>query len=121
MASEPFPAPELLNESSSYTVNANNQITSAEGCSYSYDGNGNVTSLSGARNLSFTYDGENRLTTVTGDFNATYVYDVFGNRRSATRGGVETRYVLDPIHGANILYETDSSGQVIHRYVHGLR
>ena len=120
VASEPFPAPELPNESFSYTVNANNQITSAEGSSYSYDGNGNVTALSGARNLSFTYDGENRLTTVTGEFIATYIYDVFGNRRSATRGGVETRYVLDPIHRANILYETDSSGQVIHRYVHGL-
>ena len=48
-------------------------------------------------------------------------YDGVGNRLSANRSGVVTRYILDrnsPL--AQVLAETDASGNVIYYYIYGL-
>jgi len=117
----PLGLPELVTASRSATVNTNNQVTAITGTTFGYDGNGNVTTMSGERNLNLTYDEENRLTTVNGDVSAAYVYDVFGNRRQRTVDGVATRYVLDPRGLSRVLYETDSGGTPIAYYIWGLR
>ncbi len=85
-----------------------------------FDANGNMTSVN-ATNL-LAYDYENRLVqTSFTDATNTYQYDGAGNRMSANRSGVVTRYVLDrnsPL--AQVLAETDSSGNVIYYYIYGL-
>lgn len=96
-----------------YTYNAANRVTKAGDISFAYDKNGNATSRTGR---TMKYDIINNLTKVTGDFSATYTYDGLGNRRSATRGGTTTKYVL---RGNNVIAETNSSNKVLYYYVYG--
>ncbi len=98
-------------------------MTNSEGQVQGFDANGNMLSISGTNLLAYDY--ENRLTQATfpgaGGATNTYQYDGAGNRMSASRSGVVTRYVLDrnsPL--AQVLAETDSSGNVIYYYIYGL-
>ncbi len=97
----------------SYTYNNANRITKAGSISFGYDSNGNTTSRTGS---TMTYDIVNNLTGVSGDFSATYTYDGLGQRRSATRDGVKTKYVLS---GNNVVAETNASGTVQYYYIYG--
>lgn len=106
-------APVLSAEDITYSYNNDNRITKAGSISFGFDGNGNTTSRSGR---TMRYDKENNLTSVSGDFSATYTYDGLGQRRSATRDGVTTKYVLS---GGNVVAETNNSGTVQYYYVYG--
>lgn len=100
-------------ETTNYTYNNANRITKAGNISFGFDSNGNTTSRTGS---SMQYDIVNNLTKVSGDFSATYTYDGLGQRRSATRDGVTTKYVLS---GNNVVAETNNSGTVQYYYIYG--
>lgn len=117
---EPYPLPVLLDLNESYSYDNANRIQSAGSASFSHDVNGNMTQRIGFTTTNYTWDVLDRLTDI--DINNTnYVYDLFGNRRTATKNGVTTRYVLD-INGqmSNILMETDENGNVMNYYIYGL-
>jgi RHS repeat-associated protein len=119
----PTAAGRLVSSSDSKNANRNT--------SYVYSESGNMTSAtSAAVNTTFAYDEDNRVTQLT--YTATPLatqtvvnrYDALGRRisRSLTSGGTttETRYILDLTGGMErILADTDSSGTIMTRYVHG--
>ena len=115
---EPYETyPSIPSANISYSYNAANRLSSAGALSFGYDNNGNTTSRTG-RN--YGYDTKNNLTSISGDFTASYTYDGLGNRRSATRNGVTTKYVLDLLGDmSNVLMETDGNGSVKNYYIYG--
>ena len=117
---EPLGQPEFVGKAASYSYNTQHQLTADGACSYSYDGVGNLVTITGARSLALDYDDEGRLTSFTGQANAEFLYDVFGNRRQAIRNGVTTRYVLDPRDMSRVLMETDENGTPLVIYIYGL-
>jgi RHS repeat-associated protein len=105
---------------STYAYDNDSKQTALDGQTQGFDANGNMTSVNPTNLLAYDY--ENRLvqTSFTEATN-TYQYDGAGNRMSANRSGVATRYVLDrnsPL--AQVLAETDSGGNVIYYYIYGL-
>ena len=115
---EPFEAyPSISSESLTYSYNNANRLTSAGNLSFGYDYNGNTTSRTGR---TYGYDTKDNLTSVSGDFSASYTYDGLGNRRSATRNGVTTKYVLNLLGNIPmVLMETDANGSAQHYYIYG--
>ncbi len=116
---EPLPTIPVVGQSTSAYDNDSKQIT-LDGQAQGFDANGNMTSVNPTNLLAYDY--ENRLVqTSFTDATSTYQYDGAGNRLSANRDGVVTRYILDrntPL--AQVLAETDSSGNVIYYYIYGL-
>jgi YD repeat-containing protein len=110
---EQLPTIPVVGQSTYAYDNDSKQIT-LDGQTQVFDANGNMTSVNPTNTLSYDY--ENRLVrTSFTDATNTYQYDGAGNRMSANRSGVVTRYVLDrnsPL--AQVLAETDSSGNVIY-------
>jgi len=98
-----------------YTINGLNQYTQAGPAAFTYDANGNLTS-DGAVN--FTYDVENRLISASGAKNATLKYDPLGRLYEVNGGSAATttRFLYD---GDALVGEYNSSGTMVHRYVHG--
>ena len=115
---EPYTTyPASVSQTINYTYGNDNRLLTAGDKSFSYDNNGNTTSKTGR---SMTYDVLNNLTGVSGNFSASYTYDGLGNRRSATRGGSTTKYVLNLLAGnPTVLMETSSSGTVQKYYIYG--
>ena len=104
-------------ESINYTYGNDNRLLSAGDKSFGYDNNGNTTTKTGR---SMTYDVLNNLTGVSGNFAASYTYDGLGNRRSATRNGSTTKYVLNLLAGnPTVLMETSSSGTAQKYFIYG--
>jgi RHS repeat-associated protein len=96
-----------------------NRLITSGGHAQNFDADGNLISAGGT-NL-FTYDYENRLTQaiVAGTTNV-YLYDGLGNRMSASRNGVVTRYILDRnSRSAPVLGETDAAGNILCYYIYG--
>jgi len=120
-ANEPLTAPTLTTVNLSYSYNKANRILNAGSTTFTHDGNGNMLSQNDNGTVTgFTYDAENKLTGASGLIVATYLYDAMGYRRSATRNGITTRYVLD-VNGSmeNTLMETDASNNPIYYYIQG--
>jgi RHS repeat-associated protein len=110
--------PLIPTQTVTYTYDNDNRLTNATGTAFIYDTNGNMTAK-GAD--TFAYDYENRLTNaVVGGITHQYRYDGVGNRFSATRGEVTTRYVLD-VNGTltHVLAEADAAGTITAYYVYG--
>ncbi len=84
-----------------YTVNAMNQYTQAEGggevTTFAYDADGNMISMMDSNGtITYTYDTLNRLVAVknaSAGIDWKCKYDVFGNRVSVTENGVTTERV----------------------------
>lgn len=112
---EPFPmAPTNLN----CTYDNANRILTAGNATFTHNGNGCMTSRSEPQ-TNYTWDTLNRLLSITGSSNISYTYDAMGNRRSRTKNGVTTRYLLDLNSSmTNVLMETDASGTPINYYVY---
>lgn len=109
--------PEMVSEAQIYSYNTANRLLTVGGISYEYDANGNTTSRTGR---SYFYDTKDKLIEVSGDFSAAYSYDGLGYRRSATRDGVTTNYVIDILTGdGNVLMETNASGNPGCYYIYG--
>ncbi len=101
-----------------YTNDATNRLSTAGDLSFTYDNNGNTITRTGR---TYNYDVYDQLTSVTGDFSATYTYDGLGNRRSATRNGTTTKYVLNLLASIpTVLMETDANGNVQNYYIYGM-
>lgn len=108
-----------------YTYNANDQLTSDGVSTFAYDANGNTLSRTlGGASISYDYDPRDRLTQVTQPDNSTltYVYDADGNRvRSVGSDGAATNHVVDPTkRAAQVVVETDGSGNVVASYTYGM-
>ena len=102
-----------VNVNRGYTPNALNQYASVAGTSFTYDGNGNLTS-DGTN--SFSYTSENMLKAATvGGVTSTLYHDPLG-RLSEYDNSTSTRFMSD---GPEIAVEVDGSGNVLRRYVRG--
>jgi RHS repeat-associated protein len=99
------------NASTAYTPNHLNQYGAVGGAAQSYDGNGNLTSISG---LTLGYDLENRLRAAGASIG--YEYDGLGRRRQKTVTPMVTRFLSD---GAEEIGEYDGSNALVRRYVYG--
>ena len=109
--------PAIPSENITYNYNAANRLTSAGDLLFTYDANGNTITRTGR---TYDYDVYNQLTSVSGDFSANYTYDGLGNRRTATRNGVTTKYVLNLLGSTpTVLMETDADGVVQNYYIYG--
>jgi RHS repeat-associated protein len=62
------------------------------------------------------YDAENRLVRASGATSATLAYDPLGRLWQVSGGSGTTRFVYD---GDRLVAEYNSSGAILHRYVHG--
>jgi RHS repeat-associated protein len=104
----------------SYNYNSSNQLTSADGTSFTYDNNGNTLTKSDTNGqTTYAWDVENRLTSVTLANNGgvvSFKYDPFGRRIQKSGPSGTTIYVYD---GANAIEELTSAGAVSARYVQG--
>ncbi len=93
--------------------------------SYTYDANGNLTSITGAStpwfNRTYSYDALNRLAGASGSFGmVSYAYDKVGNRVSVNENGYADYYTyasgtnrLDSVTGANpVSYTYDANGNI---------
>jgi len=105
----------------SYSYNRANHIERAGDITFAHDLNGNMTSQNDNDLITnFTFSAEDMLTGVSGAFSASYQYDGLGFRRSATRDGITTRYVLDASgEMENVLVETNAANQPLYYYIHG--
>ncbi|HEY3462174.1 MAG TPA: amidase domain-containing protein, partial [Gaiellaceae bacterium] len=103
-----------------YTYNADDQLTQAGSTNYTYDHNGNETA---AGTRTFSYNLANRLTSTTSGSNTTnYSYDGDGNRLSATTNGTITTYLWDTNNNLpQLALERDGSGNVLRSYLYGIR
>jgi len=116
---EQLPTIPIVGQSTYAYDNDSRQIT-LDGQTQGFDANGNMTSVNPTNLLSYDY--ENRLVqTSFTDATNTFQYDGAGNRMSANRSGVVTRYLLNrnsPL--TQVLAETDASSNVIYYYIYGV-
>lgn len=107
-----------------YSYNANAQLTSDGLSTYAYDSNGNTLSrTTGGALVRYSYDARNKLTQITqpDSSTVTYVYDADGNRVRSVGPGATTNYVVDPTtRTPEVVVETNSSGQIVASYTYGL-
>ncbi len=111
----PFP---IASHSQHCNYNNANRLISADGNAFAYADDGNMVYREDT-NTQYTWDSLDRLTGIDGSENTTFSYDIFGNRRSVTRNGVTTYYLLyinSPM--TNVLMEADSNGNPINYYVY---
>jgi RHS repeat-associated protein len=96
-----------------YSYDRADRISSAGATSYTVNANGNLTARGSD---SFSYDQANRLTgTTVGSVTASYAYDGAGKRATKTVGSTATNYVYDVNRGLPVLLEDGTQ-----RYVWGL-
>ncbi|MFY0575470.1 HNH/endonuclease VII fold putative polymorphic toxin [Cystobacter fuscus] len=107
----------VADASGTWTYNANNQLLSRPGVSYTYDENGNLIRKSqGGVRRHYFYDRENRLIRVEdqdGVVIAQYGYDPFDRRLYKDAGGVRT-YFFHSDQG--MVAEVDSNGASVRTY-----
>jgi RHS repeat-associated protein len=99
------------------TYNADDEISSE-----TYDANGNVLSAEG---ITYTYDSQNQMISETGNGKViTMVYDSFGNRVSKTVNGVTTQYLVeDDVNPTGLpqVVEELVNGVITRQYTYGLQ
>ncbi|MDU9007016.1 RHS repeat-associated core domain-containing protein [Sedimentitalea todarodis] len=116
-----YEPPANLNHS--YTRNRLNQITTVDQgggqvFTLGYDDNGNLTDDGGDWN--YVFDAENRLISATGpNTSASYGYDPLGRRASKTVTGSTTEDKLFLYDGEDVIADTNASGGVFRRFIHG--
>jgi RHS repeat-associated protein len=104
-----------LPEVATFAYDKANQLSRSNAATYSYDGDGNLTAISGDR-FSAIYNPENRPTqitrqTFTGPQTLALTYDGGGMRvKSAISGGATTQYHYAP--DGQLLFTTDGAGVV---------
>jgi RHS repeat-associated protein len=118
---QPLP-PKLEAMTRAFTHNDANQVVSATGGAYTYDGKGNrrTATVSGVT-TQYTYDFNNRLTRASDGTNLwEYLYNSDGKRLSSKTNGVETRYLLD-LNGSMefALADLTAANAVKRYYVYG--
>jgi len=104
-----------------YTANNLNQYSIVDGCTFSYDNNGNLVSAVGPAPLggySYQYDAQNRLVSVAQASVpvATFAYDARNRCVARTINSVTTYLAYDVW---SLLEELDTNGTEQARYIHG--
>ena len=101
-----------------YTYNANNQLTQKDNTNYTYDKAGNLISDS---TNSYEYDSKNRLVKViTPTQTVEYIYDANDNRIAKTTSSGTTTYLIDSnTPYAQVITESKENGTKI-EYTYGL-
>jgi RHS repeat-associated protein len=104
----------------SYSYNADDELTSAGGTSYSYDANGNETAA-GSRTFAFDLAGRMTETTLSGT-TTDYAYDGVGNRVSETTGSdvVQSFWDVNTPGPALLSLEEDGNGDPLRSYTDGV-
>jgi RHS repeat-associated protein len=107
-------------QGSSYTYQTFNRLVAANGASYGYDANGNLTSKTDASgSWTYSWDYENRLkqASKSGGVVVSYAYDALGRRiqRTSSTGGT-TKFVYD---GADVMRDLDGTGATVADYLNG--
>jgi RHS repeat-associated protein len=99
--------------SSGWTYDASNELTSTPNGSYTYDANGNT--LTDAAGRIYTWDFEDRLTQVVvpGIGTVSFKYDPLGRRIYKSSSSGTSIYAYD---SDNLIEETDASGAPVGRY-----
>jgi len=106
-----FPPTEELK---TYTSNNLNQYSQVNAQSFTYDGNGNLTT-DGLN--TYTFNVINKLVSATtAQHTVTFEYDALGKRLAKTVDGTRTEYVYD---GPQCIAEYDQSGSIVRRYIYG--
>jgi RHS repeat-associated protein len=95
------------------TYNANNELTTWNGTTLSYDTNGNLTGF-GAQ--TFTWNDRNQLA-ATSTGSASFSYDGVDRRLSKTVGGTTTKFLYD---GPNVVQEQNSGNTATANLLTGL-
>jgi RHS repeat-associated protein len=109
---EPVKPKKLINDSTTNLFNtARNRLESSNGLTLTYDNEGQLISKG---STAYAFDYAHRLVQVG---TSTFVYDGVGNRISATRAGVTTKYIYDA--RGNLLAEANASNQIIRHYIYG--
>jgi RHS repeat-associated protein len=109
----------------SYSSNNLNQYTYVNSNPYSYDGNGNLTSVIASPSgeaISYTYDYENRLThavIASPQGEAIYNYDPLGRRIKKSIVSSPQSIVNYVYDGDQIIAEYDGSGVLTKKYIYG--
>jgi RHS repeat-associated protein len=103
-----------------YTYDAADQLLTAGGTTFTYDGNGNqVSKTAGGTTITYAWDAMNRMTSVTGGgANTQYQYDGDGNRVAQTNSTGTYIYANDVARSLpRVLNENGPDGNI--SYVHG--
>ena len=108
--------PELSDIAVTSTYNDANQIVTRGSDAYTYDADGNLTSISGGK-WHAVYDADNRPVEIRRNAQATrYTYDGLGQRRKVTSGVSVRNSYYDSL--GRLLFETDASGRITVCYVY---
>jgi RHS repeat-associated protein len=107
-------------QGSSYTYQTFNRLVAANGASYGYDANGNLTSktdASGSWTYSWEYENRLKQASKSGGVVVSYAYDALGRRiqRTSSTGGT-TKFVYD---GADVMRDLDGTGATVADYLNG--
>ena len=107
-------------QGSSYSYQPFNRLVGANGSSFGYDANGNLTSKTDASgSWTYLWDFENRLkqASKSGGVTVSYAYDALGRRiqRTSSTGGT-TKFVYD---GTDVIRDLDAGGATIADYLNG--
>jgi YD repeat-containing protein len=98
-----------------YSYNSSNEVTAAGTATYTYDDNGNtLTKTDATGTTTYNWDFENRLVSAQLPSSSTvnFEYDPFGRR-------IEKGTSVFVYDGANLIEESDTSGNTAARYAYG--
>src|SRR5262249_38856796 len=107
----------------SYSSNADNEITQVGSATYTYDANGNlhtVTDSSGT--TTYSYNDLNQLVSIKAPdgTGTTFQYSPLGFLVGENIGGTQTNDLVDPTGLGNVVASYHGSGSLIANYVYGL-
>ncbi len=98
-----------------YTPDGLNRYEDVDGTSFTYDANGNLTSDG---TTTYTYDTENRLIAASGGNTADLRYDPLGRLYEIEDGSANIERLL--YDGQDLILEYNGTGARLRRYVHGV-
>ena len=107
----------------SYSSNADNEITQVGSTTYTYDANGNLATVTDASGTTtYTYNDLNQLVSITAPDGTvtTFQYSPLGFLVGENVNGTQTNYLVDPTGLGKSWRSYDGSGSLIADYNYGL-
>jgi RHS repeat-associated protein len=106
-----------------YTYDASDRLLTAGSRTFTYDPDGNESSVADTfahSKRSYAFNAANRLVSVDGGLTSSFVYDGDGNRISQSGGSLKQNYVNDIAAGLPVVLQDAISGGTTSSYVYGL-